>query len=346
MRHLLDIRLFSAVCIGLMLMISDSASADRNITRSCTGIYGAEIDRVNGNRTARNTESAFFAEFSGRGGCRKINRNKCRRNAMSAIFKCGTGQWRLRTSTDIPRDCTGNNIEGYAITNFDSQMTAAICNHPAVASGDEVEARVFVSSYGSTGCGGDRALGFQGASILFPVPPASRGDAEDEASTVLGSVTMTCGDRREMVAEAAPVTSTRSVSGSDRTTGSEDASSRPGTSAMSSRLTARTAVAESHSTTACHDAVQGRIAWDYNGNTSWGSSNLDRLCSGAKTSIQPAKCFEQVMHGGVSWGGGTNWQWANVLDLCEGTTNASATISCFEREKRSGWQSAIETCSN
>jgi len=346
MHYLLNSRLLSAVSISLMLIFSVTAFADRNITRSCTGIYGAELDRVNGSRPDRNTEAAYFGEFSGRGGCRKINRNKCRRNAMSTIFKCGTGQWRLRTSTNVPRDCTGNDIEGYAITNFDSQMTAAICNHPAVASGHEVEARIFVSSYGSTGCGGDRALSFQGASILFPVPPASRGDAEDEASRILGNVTMTCGDPRETVDEAAAGTSRHSASESDRTEEAEDSSSRSEVSSISSRLAARRAVVESRSTTACHDAVQGQIAWDYNGNTSWGRGNLERLCSGAETSVQPAKCFDQVMHRGVNWGSGTNWQWANALDLCEGTTDASATISCFEREKRNGWQDAIETCSN
>ena len=98
--------------------------------------------------------------------------------------------------------------------------------------------------------------------------------------------------------------------------------------------------------TACSDAVQGKIAWDYNGSTEWGGENLQRLCNGAESSIEPANCFEQVMHGGVDWGGGTQWGWSNALDLCESTLDADGTIQCFESAIESGddWEQAILDC--
>lgn len=98
--------------------------------------------------------------------------------------------------------------------------------------------------------------------------------------------------------------------------------------------------------TACKDAVQDKIAWDYKGNKKWSSANLDRLCKGAETSSEPAKCFQQVMHGGVSWGSSTQWSWANAIDLCEGSKNAQSTISCFQSDLKKGqsWSAAIKAC--
>lgn len=109
-----------------------------------------------------------------------------------------------------------------------------------------------------------------------------------------------------------------------------------------SPLTERPKQAESRS---CHDAVQGKIAWDYERNTAWNSTNVDRLCRGAG-SDQPARCFNRVMHGGVSWGGGTQWRWENAIDLCEGTADADATIRCFQQQIRQGqgWGAAIAAC--
>lgn len=95
----------------------------------------------------------------------------------------------------------------------------------------------------------------------------------------------------------------------------------------------------------CAESVQGRIAWDYSGNTRWASENLDRLCRGL-THAEPGRCFERVMHGGVSWGGGTRWQWNNAIDLCEGSTNADGTVSCFQGQIGQGhpWLQAIAAC--
>jgi hypothetical protein len=99
-------------------------------------------------------------------------------------------------------------------------------------------------------------------------------------------------------------------------------------------------------TRACADATQGRVAWDYRGNTQWQAVNLADLCDGAEDSTEPARCFSTVMHGGVNWGGGTQWQWRNVLSLCKGATNADAVISCFRRAVGAGkpWQDAIPAC--
>lgn len=96
----------------------------------------------------------------------------------------------------------------------------------------------------------------------------------------------------------------------------------------------------------CADAVQGEVAWNYEGDTRWASSNVARLCRGAKDSPEPARCFERVMHGGVSWGGGTRWQWENALALCRGTRDADATVRCFNRriDADVGWREAIEAC--
>ncbi|HVT17416.1 MAG TPA: hypothetical protein VHQ90_14700 [Thermoanaerobaculia bacterium] len=95
----------------------------------------------------------------------------------------------------------------------------------------------------------------------------------------------------------------------------------------------------------CQDAVQGKIAWDYKGSTTWNPANVERLCSGA-TSDQPARCFDRALHGGIEWGGGTQWQWTNAIDLCAATADADATIRCFQSSIRQaqGWQTAIAAC--
>lgn len=98
-------------------------------------------------------------------------------------------------------------------------------------------------------------------------------------------------------------------------------------------------------TLSCSESVQGRIAWNYSGNTNWVPANLVRLCRGA-AHAEPARCFERVMHGGVSWGGGTQWSWENAIDLCEGSQNAERTVSCFQSQMAQGrpWSQAIAAC--
>ena len=95
----------------------------------------------------------------------------------------------------------------------------------------------------------------------------------------------------------------------------------------------------------CAEAVAG-VAWDYNGSKNWNPANVQRLCKGNPDSIEPAKCFRRVMHGGINWGGGTKWQWKNAIDLCEGAYSAKATVRCFRRKISNDvpWQKAIKRC--
>ncbi len=97
---------------------------------------------------------------------------------------------------------------------------------------------------------------------------------------------------------------------------------------------------------ACHQAAQGKVAWDYQGSTQWAQGNLDKLCAFNNRTAEPAKCFQTVMHGGVDWGGGTRWQWGNALKLCAGTQNAAQTVNCFKQKRGQGqgWSDAIEQC--
>jgi uncharacterized glyoxalase superfamily protein PhnB len=96
----------------------------------------------------------------------------------------------------------------------------------------------------------------------------------------------------------------------------------------------------------CVLAVQGKIASSHKGPKTWPAANLDRLCRGAEASAEPAKCFEEIMHGRVNWGAGTTWVTANALALCGGTRNARRTLDCFTREISASqtWQVAIRQC--
>lgn len=98
----------------------------------------------------------------------------------------------------------------------------------------------------------------------------------------------------------------------------------------------------------CFDAVQGQVAWNYQGSTQWGRANVERLCEGAEDSGAPARCFRTAMHGGTDKGdGSTRWRWQDALALCRGTRDADATIGCFRErvERGASQQQAIEACS-
>lgn len=77
----------------------------------------------------------------------------------------------------------------------------------------------------------------------------------------------------------------------------------------------------------------------------WTSESLYQLCNGGSGS-EPAKCYERLMSGRVSWGQGTKWQLSNALSLCGGSSNGLGTISCFQRElsRRGNWRPAIDSC--
>lgn len=98
---------------------------------------------------------------------------------------------------------------------------------------------------------------------------------------------------------------------------------------------------------ACAATVQGKIAWNYEGNKRWSPANIAKLCGSAQNSTQPAMCFNRVMHGGISWGGGTQWKWQNAITLCSGSRDARATIGCFQQGVKVGkrWDEAAQFCS-
>ena len=96
----------------------------------------------------------------------------------------------------------------------------------------------------------------------------------------------------------------------------------------------------------CVLAVQGKVALGPKGPTAWPSADLGRLCRGAETSVEPGKCFEELMRGKVDWGAGTTWLPSNALALCGGTLNARRTLDCFKRNVQSSqtWRIAIRQC--
>ena len=72
------------------------------------------------------------------------------------------------------------------------------------------------------------------------------------------------------------------------------------------------------------------IAFDYKGSKNWSDANLNNLC-GPAVNLEPAHCFETVMHKGFDYGGGnTNWGWVNASNLCRKTLDASRTLDCFK----------------
>lgn len=100
--------------------------------------------------------------------------------------------------------------------------------------------------------------------------------------------------------------------------------------------------------TTCSEAVQGQIAWNYNGDTRWAEANVERLCEGAENSTAAARCFDRVMHRGVDRGdGSTRWTWRDALALCRGTRDAEATVGCFRDAIEGGMSraQAIKRCS-
>jgi uncharacterized glyoxalase superfamily protein PhnB len=96
----------------------------------------------------------------------------------------------------------------------------------------------------------------------------------------------------------------------------------------------------------CVLAVQGKVASGHKGQNTWTAANLTRLCRGAEASVEPGKCFGEIMRGKVDWGAGTTWVTANALALCGGTRSARHTLDCFSREisSRQPWQAAIRQC--
>jgi len=96
----------------------------------------------------------------------------------------------------------------------------------------------------------------------------------------------------------------------------------------------------------CALAVQGKIPSGPKASSVWADADLARLCQGAETSVEPARCFEELMRGKVKWGAGSAWTTPNALTLCGGTRNARRTLDCFGKRIASddSWQAAIRQC--
>jgi len=97
---------------------------------------------------------------------------------------------------------------------------------------------------------------------------------------------------------------------------------------------------------ACASAVQGKVPFGRKASSTWAEADLARLCRGAETSLEPAKCFEELMRGKVNWGGGTVWTTSNALALCGGVRNARRTLDCFAARLAADdtWLDAIKQC--
>jgi hypothetical protein len=95
----------------------------------------------------------------------------------------------------------------------------------------------------------------------------------------------------------------------------------------------------------CVLGSQRKLASSKSPNT-WTVANISRLCRGAEASLEPAKCFDEIMRGKVEWGAGTTWVTSNALALCAGTKSARRTLDCFSRAVSSSqtWQVAIRQC--
>lgn len=96
----------------------------------------------------------------------------------------------------------------------------------------------------------------------------------------------------------------------------------------------------------CAKNIQGKIAWDNNGNTKWEENNVTKLCKGTSKPKEPGECFNKVMNGHTKWGEGDKWEWENALRLCSGTNDSDESISCFQKQIHAGttWNEAILQC--
>ncbi len=134
---------------------------------------------------------------------------------------------------------------------------------------------------------------------------------------------------------------------------------------------------------ACFDAVQGKVAWNRAGASTWEAANVTKLCAGTKDPSATIACFEKgirdhgdwgtalgacqagaasaatvaanpeeacfnAVQGNVAWdrAGSKTWNPGNVKSLCAGTNNPTSTIACFEGGIRDhgDWSKAIADC--
>ena len=96
----------------------------------------------------------------------------------------------------------------------------------------------------------------------------------------------------------------------------------------------------------CFKSVQNRIAWDHSGNRQWSPANIQKLCSGAENSAEPAQCFQQLMHGQGFKVATQGWNWRDAIQLCHGSLNHSVTLNCYSKAVSGGRSkpAAIAAC--
>lgn len=99
----------------------------------------------------------------------------------------------------------------------------------------------------------------------------------------------------------------------------------------------------------CFDRVQGKLAWNAAGNTSWNPSSIRSLCQGTTVGSAPPACFNTAMFQGAAWGQRSQdtMSWSLASRLCQGTNNATKPISCL-KSKLKGKRTlsgAIDLCS-
>lgn len=84
--------------------------------------------------------------------------------------------------------------------------------------------------------------------------------------------------------------------------------------------------------TACERLVQGNIAWNEAGDTTWTPRRLDVLCADTTRPTQPLICFDRLFHGKGSWAGIIGDNWRRAAQLCAGTNSAQQTAECVTSE--------------
>ena len=79
-------------------------------------------------------------------------------------------------------------------------------------------------------------------------------------------------------------------------------------------------------------------------------SRAIEACQNSPTVARSESACMAAVQGKVAWNqaGNTSWQDNNIRRLCQGTTNPTATIACFEAEvaDHNDWSRAIEACEN
>jgi len=84
--------------------------------------------------------------------------------------------------------------------------------------------------------------------------------------------------------------------------------------------------------TACERLVQGNIAWNAAGNTTWTPRRLDLLCADTTRPTQPLICFDRLFHGAGDWEDLIDGNWRNAALLCAGTNSARQTSQCVSEQ--------------